>query len=230
MACILRPECNFLNGYFRCLLPLETVDIEVKIKMMRGIHTFRRDRTTQFIKCNPWSKRSVLIPLIQKMKTYLELEDKLSPKPRLQPQTQPLLSTSAPSQSNTNFVTRKPLGPNMSEQKKTRTKVPTRRRYKVRVIAQPIPTTPMPATPVNSTPTVPTSTVATTSTQMPLVKSAATSILVMVYNLVKGKFDEVPYPTERPQENPFVHNSNPPPLEAIPNVPVREATPWPSTE
>ena len=42
MACILKPECNFRHGYFRCLLLEETVDIEVKIKTMRGIHTFRR--------------------------------------------------------------------------------------------------------------------------------------------------------------------------------------------
>ena len=64
-----------------------------------------------------------------------------------------------------------------------------------------------------------------------MVKTATTSILVMVYNLAKGKFDRVPYPMERTQaeENPLVHNSNPPPLEAIPNVPVREDTPWPNT-
>ena len=89
MGCILKPECNFLNRYFRCLLPLETVDVEVKIKMMRGIHTFRRDRTTQVIKCNPWITRLCPYPsLIQKMKTYLELDDKLGPKPRCQNQTQ----------------------------------------------------------------------------------------------------------------------------------------------
>ena len=75
------PECNFLHGYFRCQLPEETVDVEVKVKTMQGIHTFRRDRTSQVIRCNPWSTR--LCPyhsLIQKMKTYLELEGKLSPK------------------------------------------------------------------------------------------------------------------------------------------------------
>ena len=60
------------------------------------------------------------------------------------------------------------------------------------VIAQPIPTTPTPTMPVNLIPTVPTPTVAIISTQMPVVKSAVTSILVMVYNLVKGKFDVVP--------------------------------------
>ena len=96
MACILRPECNFLTGYFRCLLPLETVDVEVKVKMMRGIHTFRRDRTSQIIKCNPWStKLHPYHSLIWKLKIYLEVEGKLGPKPRPQPQTQPQPSTSA---------------------------------------------------------------------------------------------------------------------------------------
>ena len=71
MACKLRPECNFLHGYFRCQLPVETVDVEVKVKTMQGIHTFRRDRTSQVIKCNPWSTRLCPYPsLIQKMKTY----------------------------------------------------------------------------------------------------------------------------------------------------------------
>ena len=104
----------------------------------------------------------------------------------------------------------------------------------MRVIAQPIPTTPTPTAPVNSTPTVPTPTVATTSIQMPVVKSAAASILVMVYNLAKGKFDGVPYPAERPQaeDNPSVHNFKPPQPEAIPNAPtfqVRVDTPQPKT-
>ena len=116
-----------------------------------------------------------------------------------------------------------------------RTRVPTKRRYKVRVFAQPIPTTPATTAAVNLTPIVPTPLVATTSTQMPVIKSAAASIPVMVYNLAKGKFNGVPFPTERPQaeEIPSVHNSNPPPLEAIPNAPtfqVREDTPWPNTE
>ena len=79
--------------------------------------------------------------------------------------------------------------------------------------------------------TAPTPTVATASTQMPVVKSTATSILITVYSLLKGKFGEIPYSTGRPQNkgNPSIHNSNPPPLEIIPNAPVRAATPWPST-
>ena len=114
------------------------------------------------------------------MKTYLELEGKLGPKPRSQAQTQLQPSTSAPSQNN-NSLTRKTPGPKMAE-KKRRTRVP-----EVRVIVQPIPTTPTTSMPMNpiSNPTVTTS---TTSTQMPMVKSAVVSIQVTVYNLAQGKF------------------------------------------
>ena len=117
MACILCPECNFIHGYFRCQLPVEMVDVEVKVKTMQGIHTFRRDRTSQVIKCNPWSTKFHPYPsLIQKMKTYLELEGRLGPKSRPQPQTQ-LQQTclqqnkTQPAQPSTNPMVRKSPGP-----------------------------------------------------------------------------------------------------------------------
>ena len=93
----------------------------------------------------------------------------------------------------------------------------------MRVPAQPVPTT--------TTPTAPTPTVATASTQMPVVRSTVTSIPVMVYELKTGKFVEVPYPTARPQNkgHPSTQSSNPPPLEDIPNAPIRQSTPWPNT-
>ena len=88
MACILQPKCNFLHGFFQCRLLVETVDIEVRITLMQGMHTFRRDRMCQLIKCNLWNTRLCPHPtIIKKMRTYLELEGKLGPKP--QPQTNP---------------------------------------------------------------------------------------------------------------------------------------------
>ena len=51
MACLLQPECNFLHGYFRCKLPVEVVDMEVKITSMQGMHIFRRDKMTQLVRC-----------------------------------------------------------------------------------------------------------------------------------------------------------------------------------
>ena len=231
MAFILRPEFNFPNGYFRCLLPLETVDIEVKVKMMRGIHTFRRDRTSQIIKCNSWSTKLCPYPfLIQKM-TYLELEGKLGLKPRPQPQTQPQPSTSAPPQNN-NPMTRKAPGPKMSEQKKRRTRVPTKRRYKVRVIAQPIPTTPNANCSIEFNPncTYPHSSHHLHPNAHGKVHSCIHTSNGIQYG--NTKFAEVPYPSERPQaeENPSIDDSNLLSLEAIHNAPVRQDTPWPSIE
>ena len=100
MVCILQLECNFLHGYFRCCLLIETVDIEVKITSMQGNHTFRRDRTSQLIKHTLWSTRLHPHPtIIKKMKTFLELERELGPNPQSQnnqfrppkPDTNPLI-------------------------------------------------------------------------------------------------------------------------------------------
>ena len=78
MVCLLQPECNFLHGFFRCKLPVEVVDMEVKVTSMQGMHIFRRDRTTQLIKCTPWSLKLHLHPtIVKKMKTFLEVENKM---------------------------------------------------------------------------------------------------------------------------------------------------------
>ena len=80
MVCLLQSECNFLHGFFRCKLPVEVVDVEVKITSMQGMHIFRRDRTTQLIKCTPWSMKLHPHPIIvKKMKTFLEVENKMGP-------------------------------------------------------------------------------------------------------------------------------------------------------
>ena len=70
-------ECNFLHGFFRCKLPVDVVDVEVKIASMHGMHTFRKDRMAQLIKCTPWSMRLWPHPtIITKMRTFLEVETK----------------------------------------------------------------------------------------------------------------------------------------------------------
>ena len=82
MACLLQPECNFLHGFFRFKLPVEMVDVEVKITSVQGTHIFRRDQTTKLIKCTPWSTRLHPHPtIIKKMKTFLKVEGKMGPIP-----------------------------------------------------------------------------------------------------------------------------------------------------
>ena len=97
MACLLQPECNFLCGFIRCKLPVEVVDMEVKITSMQGTHIFRRDRTTQLIKCTPWSTRLHLHPtIIKKMRTFLEVENKMGPIPTPGSQFRPPLPDTNP--------------------------------------------------------------------------------------------------------------------------------------
>ena len=80
MVCLLQPECNFLHGFFRCKLPVEVVDVEVKATSMQGMHIFRRVRTTQMIRCIPWTTKLCLHPtIVKKMKTFLEVENKMGP-------------------------------------------------------------------------------------------------------------------------------------------------------
>ena len=129
MACILQPECNFLHGFFRCCLPVEMVDVKVRITSMQGTHTFRRDRACQVIKCNPWSTRLCPYPtIISKTKIYLELEGKLGPKP------QPQSNQFRPPQPNTNPHVRK----DSKATKKRKRLIPTKK-YKVKVVARPDP-------------------------------------------------------------------------------------------
>ena len=97
MACLLQPECNFLHGLFRCKLPVEVVDVEVKITSIQQSHIFRRDWTTQLIKCTSWSTRLHLHPtIIKKMKTFHEEENKMGPIPTPSSQFRPPLPDTNP--------------------------------------------------------------------------------------------------------------------------------------
>ena len=106
MACLLQPECNFLHGVFRCKLPVEVVDIEVKVTSMQGTHIFRRDRTTQLIRCIPWTTKLCLHPtIVKKMKAFLEVENKMGPIiPALVSQFRPPLPETNPNFRNSDTI------------------------------------------------------------------------------------------------------------------------------
>ena len=78
MACQLQPECNFLHRFFKCKLPVEVVDVEVKVMSMQGTHLYKRDWTMQVTKCVPSTNNIHPHPnIIKKMKTFLEVENKM---------------------------------------------------------------------------------------------------------------------------------------------------------
>ena len=120
------------------------------------------------------------------MRTYLELEGKFGA------QHQPCTNIFLPDK---NSLPRKTPVSQKAEKKK-RAKVQVKRRFKVRVITQSMPTNP--SLPVNLT--LSTDPITTATTQRLEARSAAnTAIPVTVYNLIQGKFKGIPYPTKRPQ-------------------------------
>ena len=57
-------------------MPKDTIEVEVTIRKMNEIHTFKRDHAIQIILCRPW--KSQLHPyssLARKMRTYLEVKE-----------------------------------------------------------------------------------------------------------------------------------------------------------
>ena len=185
MACILKPECKLMHGYFRCLLLEETGDVEMKVKMMRGTHTFRRNHTSQFISCKLWSPRLHPYPSrIKKMQTYLELEGKHGNQPH----------TITYQLGKSTSLWRTPV-PKKAADKKRRTKTPITRWFKVRLVEKSLPVDPEPEA------------FATRVTwhklqwwsQQPLPPNPAQYTIVynIVYYLAQSKIQEIPNPTRK---------------------------------
>ena len=209
MACILMPECNFVHGYFRYLLPEETIHVAVKVKTVKGIHTFRRNHITQIISCKPWSPRLCPYPsLVRRMPTYLELkgQDARELHPSTNQAVRPTLLWKTP-------IPKKAI----DRRQKKRSKMPIRKQFKVRLIEKPPSNTTKPeATATN-----------VTATQTPMTKAMATStkwptapIPLTVYNMSNTDIPEIPRSSmQKPKEEvPLIPNSNNAPMEQQPTL------------
>ena len=199
------PECNFVHGYFRCFLPEVTVDMEVKVKTMKDIHTFRRDCTTQIISCKPWSPRLCPYPsLVRRMQMHLELKG--------QDASQPHPSANQGVRPTSLWKTPIPKMPIHRRQKK-RSKIPIRKQFKVRLIEKSASHTTKP----EATATM------TTATQTSMMKPMATSakwqtapIPLIAYNVSSTTIQEILRSSmQKPQDRevPLIPNLNNSPME-----------------
>ena len=128
------PQCNFLYGYFWCQLPEDTMDVEMTVRTLKGIHRFKRDCATQVISCRPCSSR--LCPyqsLARKMRTYLELKDQVANPPHPNPTYPDRPNTPSPQKlkASRNRMAKE-------SKKRSRNKQAGRRQYKVRLIEKPL--------------------------------------------------------------------------------------------
>ena len=66
----LSAQHDFVFHNFGCALPKDTIDIEVTIWTVDGIHTYKRDRTTQITLYSPWSRQVKSFPSLRKRRSF----------------------------------------------------------------------------------------------------------------------------------------------------------------
>ena len=63
--------CDFIFGSICTCLPTDMVDIELTIRMVKGIYTYHKDHTAESMIFSPWSKMVIPFPsLRQKIQAY----------------------------------------------------------------------------------------------------------------------------------------------------------------
>ena len=71
MAREISPICNFIFRSVWTGLPTDTVDVELTIRTVKGIYTYRKDHTAESMVFSPWSRTVIPISFITKEDTGL---------------------------------------------------------------------------------------------------------------------------------------------------------------
>ena len=81
MACDLKPTCDFIFGFLLCTLPMVTIDIELTVRTIQGIHMYRKDQISKQVTCSPSNRlMKPFLSLQKKIEAYEEeKKDKNSP-------------------------------------------------------------------------------------------------------------------------------------------------------
>ena len=74
MACELKSMCDFYFGFLRC--SQDIIDVEIMVRTIQGIYTFRKDHNTESSTCSPWSRQMQPFPSLCKKIKALEEEKK----------------------------------------------------------------------------------------------------------------------------------------------------------
>ena len=61
----INPVYNFIFGSIHMSLPMDTVDVELTIRMVKGIYTYCKDHTMESTIFSPWSKTVIPFPSLR---------------------------------------------------------------------------------------------------------------------------------------------------------------------
>ena len=65
MARDISPVCDFIFGSIRTNLPMDTVDVDLTIRMVKGIYTYQKDHPAESMIFTPWSQSIIPFPSLQ---------------------------------------------------------------------------------------------------------------------------------------------------------------------
>ena len=65
MAREINPVCNIIFSSIHACLLIDTVDVELTIRMVKGIYTYHKDHTTESMVFSPWSKTVIPFPSLR---------------------------------------------------------------------------------------------------------------------------------------------------------------------
>ena len=62
MAREIIPVCDFIFGSIQTGLPMDAVDVELMVRMVKGIYTYRKDHTAKSTVFSPWGRTVIPFP------------------------------------------------------------------------------------------------------------------------------------------------------------------------
>ena len=78
MASGISPVCDFIFRSIWTGLPMDTVDVELTVRTVKGIYTYRKDHTAEFIVFSPWSRTIIPFPSLRRKIQAYQDENKQS--------------------------------------------------------------------------------------------------------------------------------------------------------
>ena len=79
MAREISPICNFIFGLICTGLLTDTVDVELMIRMVKGIYMYRKDHTAESMVFSPWSRTVIPFPsLCKKIEVFQDEKRQMS--------------------------------------------------------------------------------------------------------------------------------------------------------
>ena len=66
MVCELSVQCDLVYRFQKCALPEDTKDVDLKVCILKGINTFKKDYKLPSSKCSPWGTEVQPYPILRK--------------------------------------------------------------------------------------------------------------------------------------------------------------------